>query len=82
MKAGTTQKLVLNMISTSVMILLGHVKGCKMVDMQLSNSKLVDRGTRMIMEVTGITDYSVARNLLLRHVQVRTAVEAYFKERQ
>ena len=82
MKAGTTQKLVLNMISTSVMILLGHVKGCKMVDMQLSNSKLVDRGTRMIMEATGITDYSVARDLLLRHGQVRTAVESYFKERQ
>ena len=53
-----------------------------MVDMQLSNSKLVDRGTRMIMEATGITDYSVARDLLLRHGQVRTAVEAYFKERQ
>ncbi|MGN0201514.1 MAG: N-acetylmuramic acid 6-phosphate etherase [Candidatus Cryptobacteroides sp.] len=82
MKAGTTQKLVLNMISTSAMILLGHVKGCKMVDMQLSNSKLVDRGTRMIMESTGITDYSEARDLLLRHGQVRSAVEAYFKGKQ
>ncbi|MGN1215398.1 MAG: N-acetylmuramic acid 6-phosphate etherase [Candidatus Cryptobacteroides sp.] len=81
MKAGTTQKLVLNMISTSVMILLGHVKGCKMVDMQLSNSKLVDRGTRMIMEATGITEYDVARDLLLKYGKVRPAVEAFFKER-
>jgi N-acetylmuramic acid 6-phosphate etherase len=49
MKAGTAQKLVLNMLSTSVMIQLGRVKGNKMVDMQLSNNKLVDRGTRMVM---------------------------------
>lgn len=77
MKAGTAQKLVLNMISTSAMIRLGHVKGNKMVDMQLSNRKLVDRGTRMIMDETGITDYEEAKALLLRYGQVRAAVTAY-----
>ncbi|MFA6593091.1 MAG: N-acetylmuramic acid 6-phosphate etherase [Bacteroidales bacterium] len=82
MKAGTAQKLVLNMISTAVMIRLGHVKGSKMVDMQLTNRKLVDRGTRMIMEETGISDYDYARNLLLKHGQVRAAVEAFKKESQ
>ena len=65
MKAGTAQKLVLNMISTSTMIRLGHVHGNKMVDMQLTNSKLVDRGTRMIMDETGIDDYNLAQSLLL-----------------
>ena len=77
MKAGTAQKLVLNMISTSVMIRLGHVKGSKMVDMQLTNKKLVDRGTRMIMDETGIEDYDFARKLLLEYGQVRAAVDAY-----
>lgn len=77
MKAGTAQKLVLNMISTAVMILLGHVKGNRMVDMQLTNIKLVDRGTRMIMSETDITDYEFAKKLLLKHGQVRAAVEAY-----
>lgn len=76
MKSGTSAKLVLNMISTAVMIRLGHVKGSKMVDMQLSNRKLADRGTRMIMEETGITDYDKARELLFRHGSVRAAVEA------
>src|SRR3984885_2548825 len=56
MKAGTAQKLVLNMLSTSVMIQLGRVKGNKMVDMQLSNNKLVDRGTRMVMKETGVDE--------------------------
>ncbi len=79
MKAGTAQKLVLNMISTSCMIKLGHVKGNKMVDMQLSNKKLVDRGTRMIMGETDITDYETARALLLKYGQVRAAVDAYLK---
>ncbi len=74
MKAGTAQKLVLNMISTSSMIRLGHVRGSKMVDMQLTNHKLVDRGTRMIMEETGIEDYDYARSLLLQHGSVREAV--------
>lgn len=77
MKAGTAQKLVLNMISTSVMILLGHVKGNKMLDMQLSNQKLVDRGTRMIMEETGITEYERAKEMLLKYGHVRSAVQAY-----
>lgn len=76
MKSGTAAKLVLNMISTSAMILLGHVKGNKMVDMQLTNMKLVDRGTRMIMEETGITDYEYAKSLLLKYGQVRAAVDS------
>lgn len=70
LKAGTAQKLCLNMISTAVMIRLGRVKGNKMVDMQLSNSKLVDRGTRMIMEELGI-DEAEARERLLKKGNVR-----------
>ena len=80
MKSGTCAKLVLNMISTSVMILTGHVKGCKMVDMQLTNKKLVDRGTGMVMEATGLEDYEEAKALLIKHSQVRRAVNAYMKE--
>ncbi len=76
MKAGTATKLILNMISTSVMILTGHVQGNKMVDMQLTNRKLVDRGTRMIMEKTGIGDYDRAQSLLLEYGSVRAAVES------
>lgn len=74
MKAGTAQKLILNMISTAVMIQLGHVKGNKMVDMQLSNDKLIDRGTKMIMEETGL-DYATANKLLIKHGSVRKAVD-------
>ncbi|MGM9773912.1 MAG: N-acetylmuramic acid 6-phosphate etherase [Candidatus Egerieousia sp.] len=77
MKSGTAQKLILNMISTSAMIKLGHVKGNKMVDMQLTNKKLVDRGTRMIMDETKIEDYEYAKSLLLKHGSVRDAVDAY-----
>lgn len=80
MKAGTAQKLVLNMISTSCMIRLGHVHGNRMVDMQLTNSKLVDRGTRMIMSETGIRDYAAAKSLLLKYGQVRAAVTAWQNE--
>ena len=76
MKSGTAQKLILNMISTTVMIRLGHVVGNKMVDMQLSNAKLIDRGTKMIMEDTGIEDYDKARSLLLHYGTVRSAVNA------
>src|SRR5690606_12658656 len=76
MKAGTAQKLVLNMISTSLMIKLGRVKGNKMVDMQLSNEKLVKRGTRMIMEATG-TDKNTSLDLLKKYGSVRAAVVAY-----
>lgn len=75
MKSGTAQKLVLNMISTSVMIKLGHVKGNRMVDMRPSNNKLVDRGTRMIMEGLGVSE-AVAAELLLRYGSVRKALEA------
>lgn len=78
MKAGTAQKLVLNMISTSVMIKLGRVKGNKMVDMQLSNAKLVNRGIRMIMESTG-ADEKTAAGLLDKHGSVRAATEAFYR---
>lgn len=74
MKAGTAQKMILNMISTSAMIQLGHIKGNKMVDMQLSNDKLVDRGTRMIMQQTGL-NYENAHRALLDYGSVRAAVE-------
>ena len=63
------------MLSTSVMIKLGHVKGNKMVDMQLSNNKLVDRGTQMLMKNTGITNYEEAKALLIKHGSVRKASE-------
>lgn len=76
MKAGTAQKLVLNMISTATMIQLGKVKGNKMVDMQLSNHKLVDRGTKMIMSELHIPREQ-AQVLLEKHGSVRTAIEAY-----
>ena len=76
MKSGTAAKLILNMISTAVMIRLGHVKGNRMVDMQLTNSKLVDRGTRMIMYETGLADYDQARNLLLEYGSVRSAIDS------
>lgn len=79
MKAGTAQKLVLNMISTTVMIKLGRVKGNKMVDMQLSNEKLIKRGTRMIAESTGL-DEEISKSLLLLHGSVRAAVEAFYKK--
>ena len=76
MKAGTAQKLVLNMISTAVMIQLGKVKGNKMVDMQLSNNKLVDRGVKMIMNEIPIT-YEQAAALLEEQKSVRKAVDFY-----
>jgi N-acetylmuramic acid 6-phosphate etherase len=76
MKAGTAQKLVLNMISTATMIQLGRVKGNKMVDMQLSNHKLVDRGTRMIMEELSL-NYDEAKELLIKFGNVRNAITNY-----
>jgi N-acetylmuramic acid 6-phosphate etherase len=78
MKSGTAQKLILNMISTSLMIGLGRVKGNRMVDMQLSNNKLVDRGTRMIMDELKV-DYELANALLTQHGSVRKAIDAYRK---
>lgn len=76
MKAGTAQKLVLNMISTATMIQLGKVKGNKMVDMQLSNDKLVDRGVKMIMGEIPV-DYETASKLLKEFGSVRKAVDGY-----
>lgn len=76
MKSGTGQKLICNMISTSVMIQMGRVKGNKMVNMQLSNAKLVDRGTRMVIEELGL-EYEEAKRLLLLHGSVKKAVDAY-----
>ncbi|KAA6335751.1 N-acetylmuramic acid 6-phosphate etherase [termite gut metagenome] len=76
MKSGTGQKMILNMITTSIMIQLGRVKGNRMINMQLSNQKLVDRGTRMIVEELGL-EYEQAKALLLMHGSVKKAVEAY-----
>lgn len=76
LKSGTAQKLICNMISTITMIQLGRVKGNKMVNMQLSNQKLVDRGTRMIVEELGLA-YDEAKALLLLHGSVKKAVDAY-----
>lgn len=73
MKAGTAQKLILNMISTSVMIRLGRIEDNKMVDMQLTNNKLIDRGVRMIMERSSCT-YDEASALLTQHGSVRKAL--------
>jgi len=78
MKAGTAQKLVLNMISTSLMIKLGRVKGNQMVDMQLSNEKLIKRGTLMIAKDLGIDEIR-AKELLLKYRSVRKAIENYTK---
>lgn len=78
MKSGTAQKLILNMISTSLMIGLGRVQGNKMVDMQLSNAKLVIRGAKMVAEQCNI-DFEEAKDLLLKHGSVRKAVTAYLK---
>jgi N-acetylmuramic acid 6-phosphate etherase len=77
MKSGTAQKLVLNMISTAVMIQLGRVEDNKMVNMQLTNEKLVDRGTKMVMERTGMRDYEKAKEVLLRFGSVKKAVENF-----
>ncbi len=76
MKAGTAQKLVLNMISTSVMIQLGRVKGNKMVDMQLSNLKLIERGTRFLIEELDISEEK-AKELLLKYGSVREVLKLY-----
>jgi N-acetylmuramic acid 6-phosphate etherase len=76
MKSGTAQKLVLNMISTSIMIQLGRVEDNKMVNMLLSNVKLVERGVKMVMDGLSLTDYEKAKDLLLKHGSVKKAVEA------
>jgi len=76
MKSGTSQKLVLNMISTTVMIQLGRVEDNRMVNMQLTNEKLVDRGTKMIMDKLSLTDYQQAKELLLQYGSVKKAVDS------
>ena len=76
MKAGTAQKLALNMISTAIMIKLGRVLGNKMVDMQLSNKKLTKRGVKMIMDELQIEE-KLATKLLLKHKSVREIFDAY-----
>ena len=75
MKSGTAQKLVLNMISTAVMIRLGRVENNRMVNMQLTNAKLIDRGVTMVMEQLSIADYDTAKILLLKYGSVKKAVE-------
>lgn len=80
MKAGTGQKLVLNMITTSTMIQLGKIKGNKMVDMQLSNDKLVDRGHKMLMKELDI-EHDLAVQLIARHGNVRNAINNYNLEK-
>ena len=80
MKSGTGQKMILNMISTSVMIQLGRIKGNRMVNMQLTNQKLIDRGTRMVAEELGLP-YSQSQHLLLMYGSVKDAVEAYRHKR-
>jgi N-acetylmuramic acid 6-phosphate etherase len=81
MKAGTATKLALNMISTAVMVQLGRVKGNKMVDMQLTNQKLVERGTHMIMEETGLEEYE-AKRLLLLYGSVRKVLHVLKNENE
>lgn len=81
MNSGTAQKMVLNMISTSLMIKLGRVKGNRMVNMQLNNKKLIDRGTRMIVDELHM-DYDRAHALLLLHGSVKKAIDAYHKQNQ
>ncbi|MGL4632551.1 MAG: N-acetylmuramic acid 6-phosphate etherase [Leadbetterella sp.] len=76
MKSGTAQKMVLNMITTTLMIQLGKVKGNKMVDMQLSNEKLVERGTRMLMNELGV-EHTQAKQLLLKFGNVRSAIDNF-----
>jgi len=76
MKSGTGQKLICNMITTATMIKLGRVKGNRMVNMQLTNDKLVDRGTRMVADELGL-GYEQAKRLLLLHGSARKAIDAY-----
>lgn len=79
MKAGTAQKMVLNMISTTVMIQLGRVEDNSMVNMQLNNEKLIDRGVKMVMQQANFTDYDKAKTVLLQSGSVKKAVESVQK---
>jgi N-acetylmuramic acid 6-phosphate etherase len=80
LKAGTAQKMILNMITTTLMIKLGKVKGNKMVNMQLNNKKLIDRGTRMLMEELGLNKEE-SQDLLIRYGSVKKAIDAYNKQK-
>jgi N-acetylmuramic acid 6-phosphate etherase len=75
MKSGTAQKLILNMISTSVMIQLGRVEDNKMVNMQLTNDKLIERGVKMLMEKMPTSDYEAAKTLLLQSGSVKKSLD-------
>ncbi|HZH94443.1 MAG TPA: N-acetylmuramic acid 6-phosphate etherase [Flavisolibacter sp.] len=77
MKSGTSQKLILNMISTTIMIQLGRVEDNKMVNMQLTNEKLIDRGTKMIMDKLQLNEYEKAKEMLLKYGSVKKAVDQY-----
>lgn len=79
MKSGTGQKMILNMISTATMIQLGRVKGNRMVNMQLTNKKLIERGTRMVMDELGL-EYGQSERLLLMYGSVKDAVDGYHKQ--
>jgi N-acetylmuramic acid 6-phosphate etherase len=81
LKSGTAQKMVLNMISTVAMIMIGRVEDNRMVNMQLTNAKLIERGTHMLMERSGITDYEQAKKLLLEAGSVKKAMIAYSASR-
>lgn len=81
LKSGTAQKMVLNMISTVAMIMIGRVEDNRMVNMQLTNAKLIDRGTQMLMDRTGISDYEQAKQLLLKEGSVKKAALAYSNTR-
>jgi len=76
MKSGTSQKLILNMISTAIMIQLGRVEDNKMVNMLLTNEKIIDRGTKMIMDKLKV-EYAMAKELLLEYGSVKKAVDNY-----
>ncbi len=80
LKAGTAQKMVLNMITTTIMIKMGRIKGNKMVNMQLTNKKLIDRGSRMIMEETNLS-YEQSKKFLLKYGSVNKALEAFFNRK-
>ncbi len=82
MKSGTAQKLLLNMISTSVMIQIGRVEDNKMVHMQLTNEKIIERGTLMVMKKLNLTDHEQAKELLLLHGSVKKATDAFQNKEQ
>ena len=81
MKSGTAQKMILNMISTAVMIQIGRVEDNKMVNMQLTNEKLIERGVHMLMEKLNLEDYEMTKELLLKYGSVKKAIDSRAKEK-